>query len=137
MKLAANLLERAYRGARIGYTAACVYLRIKLPRWWDRLLRRAPEDRDMTRIHQRNADQIFRTATQLKGLLINGILCQNRVEVHFVYALCKKTSKAPLGDAFGQVFDGLFSLVIGEVDIAFGLSKILACLFVLFSVDSL
>ena len=38
----ANLLERAYRGSRIGYTAACVYLRIKLPRWWDRLLRRAP-----------------------------------------------------------------------------------------------
>ena len=69
-----SLLERSYRGSRIGYTALCVWLRYKAPRWWDALLRRDPEARDMTRVHQRNADQIFRTAVQLKGLLIK--LCQ-------------------------------------------------------------
>ena len=31
----AKLLERMVRGTRIGHTAACVWLRIKLPRWWD------------------------------------------------------------------------------------------------------
>ena len=33
-----KLLERAYRGSRIGYTALCVWLRYKLPR---RLMRRS------------------------------------------------------------------------------------------------
>ena len=74
MTLLLQLLERAYRGSRIGYTAACVWLRIKVPRWWDRLLGRDPGARDMSAIHQRNADQIFHTATTLKGLLIK--MCQ-------------------------------------------------------------
>ena len=35
MNLISKALERGYRGSRIGYTAACVYLRIKIPRVWD------------------------------------------------------------------------------------------------------
>jgi predicted unusual protein kinase regulating ubiquinone biosynthesis (AarF/ABC1/UbiB family) len=67
-------LERAVRGAQIGYTAVCVWLRIKLPAWWDRLLGRTPDARDLSAIHQRNADQIFATATRLRGLLLK--VCQ-------------------------------------------------------------
>ncbi len=67
-----HLLERGYRAARIAWVAVSVYLRYKLPRWWDRLLRREP--RDLTEVHQRNAEQIFRTAVRLKGLLIK--MCQ-------------------------------------------------------------
>ncbi len=38
------------------------------------MLGRDPKARDMTQIHLRNAEQIFSTATQLKGLLIK--MCQ-------------------------------------------------------------
>jgi hypothetical protein len=55
-----QLADRLYRNARIGWTALCVWLRYKTPLWWDRLLGRDPDLRDMNAIHQRNADQIFR-----------------------------------------------------------------------------
>ena len=74
MTLPQELAERAYRSLRIGFTALCVWLRLKLPRGWDRLRGRARTERDMTPFHQRNADQIFRTATALRGLLIK--MCQ-------------------------------------------------------------
>ncbi len=74
MNLLGTAARRAYRGARIGYTAACVWLRYKIPRWWDRLLRRDLDARDLTAIHLRNAEQIFATATALRGLLIK--MCQ-------------------------------------------------------------
>ena len=67
-------LERVARATRIGFTAACVWLREKLPQWWDRALGRDPEARDFSKIHQRNADQIYRTATRLRGLLLK--VCQ-------------------------------------------------------------
>jgi predicted unusual protein kinase regulating ubiquinone biosynthesis (AarF/ABC1/UbiB family) len=67
-------LERGARAARIGYTALCVWLRVQIPTRWDRALGRDPAKRDWSRIHQRNADQIFRTATRLRGLLIK--VCQ-------------------------------------------------------------
>ena len=67
-------LERATRGARIGYTALCVWLRVQIPTWWDRARGRDPAKRDWSRVHQRNAEQIFRTATRLRGLLIK--VCQ-------------------------------------------------------------
>lgn len=67
-------LERGVRATRIGYTALCVWLRVQIPTRWDRALRRDPKARDWSRIHQRNADQIFRTATRLRGLLIK--VCQ-------------------------------------------------------------
>ena len=69
-----ELAEQAVRGLRIGATAGTVYLRIKLPRWWDWALGRDPADRDMTPIHQANADHIYATATSLRGLLIK--MCQ-------------------------------------------------------------
>jgi predicted unusual protein kinase regulating ubiquinone biosynthesis (AarF/ABC1/UbiB family) len=67
-------LERGARAARIGYTALCVWLRVQIPTRWDRALGRDPGLRDWSGIHQRNADQIFRTATRLRGLLIK--VCQ-------------------------------------------------------------
>jgi ubiquinone biosynthesis protein len=70
----ATELSRVARGAQIGATAAEVWLRYKLPRWYDRALRRDPKRRDMSGVHQRNADQIFATATRLRGLLIK--MCQ-------------------------------------------------------------
>jgi ubiquinone biosynthesis protein len=66
--------ERALRGAQIGYTAACVYLRIKLPRWWDQLAGNDASARDMTPVHRQNAEQILATATRLQGLLVK--MCQ-------------------------------------------------------------
>jgi predicted unusual protein kinase regulating ubiquinone biosynthesis (AarF/ABC1/UbiB family) len=69
-----RVAERAYRSARIGWTALCVWLRYKSPMWWDRLLRRDPSKRDMDRIHQRNADQIFNTAVAMRGMLVK--MCQ-------------------------------------------------------------
>ncbi|MEE8558124.1 MAG: AarF/UbiB family protein, partial [Myxococcota bacterium] len=67
-----HLIERGDRASRISWLAALVYLRYKLPATFDRLLSRS--DRDLTDVHQRNADQIFETATRLKGLLIK--MCQ-------------------------------------------------------------
>jgi len=69
-----RLFERAYRSVRIGWTALNVWLRYQMPRWWDRLLRRDPGQRDMAAIHQRNADQIFRTAVAMRGMLVK--MCQ-------------------------------------------------------------
>ena len=69
-----RLAERLYRNARIGWTAACVWLRYKTPQSWDRLLRRDPSRRDMAAIHQRNADQIFDTAVAMRGMLVK--MCQ-------------------------------------------------------------
>jgi predicted unusual protein kinase regulating ubiquinone biosynthesis (AarF/ABC1/UbiB family) len=70
----AKELERVARGAQIGTSAAQVYLRYKLPRWYDRALGRDPKSRDMSAVHQRNADQIYALATRLRGLLIK--MCQ-------------------------------------------------------------
>ena len=67
-------LERALRASRIGYTALCVWLREKIPSWWDRALGRDPGARSYSKIHQRNANQIYRTATSLRGLLLK--VCQ-------------------------------------------------------------
>ncbi len=67
-------LERIYRASRIGYTAVCVWLRYKLPRWFDQLHGKDPEARDASNIHQRNANQIFNTAVHLRGMLIK--MCQ-------------------------------------------------------------
>ncbi len=69
-----RVAERAYRSARIGWTALCVWLRYKSPQWWDRLLRRDVSARDMAAIHQRNADQIFNTAVTMRGMLVK--MCQ-------------------------------------------------------------
>ncbi|MEX2208878.1 MAG: AarF/UbiB family protein [Myxococcota bacterium] len=74
MILPRKAFERISRASRIGYTALCVWLRVQVPTRWDRLLRRDPAARSWSGIHQRNADQIFRTATRLRGLLIK--VCQ-------------------------------------------------------------
>ncbi len=76
--LAVQLYERAYRTTRIGWTALCVWLRYKAPRWWEqgrtRLLGKPPRQRDESAIHQRNADQIFDLAVGLRGMLVK--MCQ-------------------------------------------------------------
>ncbi|MEE9254576.1 MAG: AarF/UbiB family protein, partial [Pseudomonadales bacterium] len=69
-----RIAERVYRSARIGYTAASVWLRYKLPRWWDARRGRDPDERDMAQIHQRNADQIYATAVSMRGMLVK--MCQ-------------------------------------------------------------
>jgi len=69
-----QLVDRLYRNARIGWTALCVWLRYKTPQWWDRLHGRDPDARDMSAIHQRNADQIFATAVGMRGMLVK--MCQ-------------------------------------------------------------
>ena len=74
MILPRKALERVARASRIAYTALCVWLRVQIPARWDRARGRDPGLRDWSRIHQRNADQIFRTATRLRGLLIK--VCQ-------------------------------------------------------------
>ncbi len=74
MNIVSRLAERLYRNARIGWTASCVWLRYKTPQWWDKLLRRDPAQRDMTAIHQRNADQIFNAAVSMRGMLVK--MCQ-------------------------------------------------------------
>lgn len=66
--------ERLWRAARIGYTAACVWLRYKIPKWFDKLRGADANGRDMAPVHQRNADQIFRTAVAMRGMLIK--MCQ-------------------------------------------------------------
>jgi len=71
---ATRIFERLYRNVRIGWTALCVWLRYKTPLWWDRLIGRDPDARDMTAIHQRNADQIFATAVGMRGMLVK--MCQ-------------------------------------------------------------
>jgi predicted unusual protein kinase regulating ubiquinone biosynthesis (AarF/ABC1/UbiB family) len=65
--------ERVYRAARIAWVSACVFLRYKVPALVDRVLGREGE-RDLGPAHERSAEQVFRTATSLKGLLIK--VCQ-------------------------------------------------------------
>ena len=90
---------RPYRAGRIGHVAGSVYLRYKLPGWYDRALGRPKDARDLTRVHQANADQIFRTATQLRGLLIK--MCQvigTRSDVFpppYVHTLSKAQDRVP------------------------------------------
>ncbi|NRA01248.1 MAG: AarF/ABC1/UbiB kinase family protein [Myxococcales bacterium] len=69
-----RVAERVVRSALIGYAAGSVWLRYKGPSWLDRIARRDPKARDLSAIHQKNADQIYRTATRLRGLLIK--MCQ-------------------------------------------------------------
>ncbi len=121
MSLLGQLVERPYRGSRIGYTAACVYLRIKIPRLYDRLRRRDPKARDMTPIHQKNADHIFHTATRLKGLMIK--MCQvvgTRSDVFpppYVRTLAKAQDRVPPRDfeQIRQVVEEDFEKPIGAI----------------------
>ena len=69
-----HTLERVYRFVRIGYCALCVWLRYRLRTRWDRRRGRETDAATRTAIHQRNAEQIFRTAVALRGLLIK--MCQ-------------------------------------------------------------
>jgi predicted unusual protein kinase regulating ubiquinone biosynthesis (AarF/ABC1/UbiB family) len=114
---------RPYRAARIGAVAACVYLRYKLPRWLDALRGRDPGARDLTRVHQRNAEQIFAAATSLRGLLIK--MCQvigTRSDVFpppYVRTLSKAQDRVPpralaevrgvVEEDFGKPLDAVFA----------------------------
>ncbi len=99
MILLRKTLERGSRASRIGYTALCVWLRVQIPTRWDRARGREAGARDWSRIHQRNADQIFRTATRLRGLLIK--VCQvagTRSDVfplEYVRTLAKAQDRVP------------------------------------------
>lgn len=74
MNLIVRAADRVYRTVRIGYTATCVWLRYKIPHWYDRFRGLDPDDRDMSRIHERNAEQIFNAAISMRGMMIK--MCQ-------------------------------------------------------------
>jgi predicted unusual protein kinase regulating ubiquinone biosynthesis (AarF/ABC1/UbiB family) len=99
-------LERALRTTRIAWTALCVWLREKLPTWWDRWRGRDPAKRDFSAIHRRNAEQIYRTATSLRGLLLK--VCQvvgTRSDVfppEYVRTLQRAQDRVP-PRAFGEI----------------------------------
>jgi predicted unusual protein kinase regulating ubiquinone biosynthesis (AarF/ABC1/UbiB family) len=123
VRLLPRPVERVYRGSRIGAVAAQVYLRYKLPRWFDQALSRDPDARDMTSIHQANADQIFAMATSLRGLLIK--MCQvmgTRSDVFpppYVRTLSKAHDAVPprefpeirrvIEEDFGKPIDAVFA----------------------------
>jgi predicted unusual protein kinase regulating ubiquinone biosynthesis (AarF/ABC1/UbiB family) len=108
-------LERFTRATRIGYTAACVWLRVQVPTRWDRLRGRDPGARDWSRIHQRNAEQIFRTAMRLRGLLIK--VCQvagTRSDVfppQYVRTLSRAQDRVP-----PRAFEVVRAVVEGELE---------------------
>ncbi len=99
MRLPRKALERFTRASRIGYTALCVWVRVQIPTRWDKLRGRDPGARDWSGIHQRNAEQIFRTAMRLRGLLIK--VCQvagTRSDVfppQYVRTLSKAQDRVP------------------------------------------
>ena len=123
MRLLPRPLERASRGSQIGYTAACVWLRYQLPSWWDRALGRDSGARDLSAVHLRNAEQIFETATRLRGLLIK--TCQvvgTRSDVfppQYVRTLSKAHDAVPprglaeiqgvIEEDFGKPLDAVFA----------------------------
>lgn len=118
-----KIAERGARSILIGYVAACVWLRYKLPTWRDRLTGRDPKSRDLTRIHQKNAEQIYRTATRSQGLLVK--MCQvigTRSDVFpppYVKTLSQAHDRLPprefeeirqvVEEDFGKPIDAVFS----------------------------
>jgi predicted unusual protein kinase regulating ubiquinone biosynthesis (AarF/ABC1/UbiB family) len=121
LNIVARIAERLYRNVRIGWTASCVWLRYKTPQWWDRLLRRDPAQRDMTAIHQRNADQIFNAAVSMRGMLVK--MCQvvgTRSDIfppQYVKTLSQCHDRLPQRafEAIKQVIEEDFGRPIGEV----------------------
>lgn len=69
-----KIIDRVYRSSRIAFTAICVWLRYKIPKWYDQLRGNNPDDRNMSGIHQRSAEQVFNTAVSMRGMLIK--MCQ-------------------------------------------------------------
>ncbi len=65
-----HLAERLYRTSRTGFLAAQVYLSYKVPRMVDRARRLDYKRRDLSPVHDRNARKIYRTAIELRGLMI-------------------------------------------------------------------
>ena len=110
----AHIPERLYRSVMIGWTAVCVWLRYKAPQWWDRLRRRPAGARDMRAIHQRNADQIFALAVNMRGMLVK--MCQiigTRSDVfppQYVQTLAKCQDRLP-----PRTFDVVRAVVEAEL----------------------
>ena len=104
--LVRRLWDRLYRSARIGFTALCVWLRYKVPTWYDRVQGTDPEARDKSGIHRRNATQIFNTAVSMRGMLIK--MCQvvgTRSDVfppEYVRTLSECHDRLP-ARAFGEI----------------------------------
>lgn len=65
-----HLAERLYRTSRTGFLAAQVYLSYKVPRIVDRARRADYKRRNLSPVHERNAGKIYRTAIELRGLMI-------------------------------------------------------------------
>ncbi len=65
-----HAVERVYRTARTGLLAANVYLSYKVPRLVDRACRADPKRRNLSPVHERNANKIYSTAIELRGLMI-------------------------------------------------------------------
>ena len=132
----AHLPERAYRSVMIGTIALRVWLRYRSPQWWDKLLRRDANARDMDAIHQRNADQIFALAVNLRGMLVK--MCQiigTRSDVfppQYVHTLAKCQDRLPprtfdvvrtvveaeLGKPLGEIFSEFAELPVAAASLA-------------------
>ncbi len=65
-----HLAERLYRTSRTGFLAAQVYLSYKVPLMVDRARRADYKRRNLSPVHERNAGKIYRTAIELRGLMI-------------------------------------------------------------------
>jgi predicted unusual protein kinase regulating ubiquinone biosynthesis (AarF/ABC1/UbiB family) len=138
MSLLLAIPNRIWRSGRIGYTAACVWLRYKLPHWWDRACGRDPDARDLTAIHERNAEQIFETSVRLRGLLIK--MCQvigTRSDFFpppYVRTLSKAQDRVPprefeeirvvVEEDFGKPLDAIFSEFAEEPVAAASLAQV-------------
>ncbi len=115
MRMLLAELNRAHRTVRIGWCALCVWQRYWLRRRLDRILGRDPSARDLSAVHQRNADQIFGLATRLRGLLIK--MCQvigTRSDVfppQYVRTLSKAHDRVP-----PRPFDTIRAVVEAELE---------------------
>ena len=65
-----SVVNRLYRGGCIAFTALVVWLRYEVIELWDKLRGRDPKARDLSPIHQRNADLIFATVVSMRGMLV-------------------------------------------------------------------
>lgn len=97
-----TIVNRLYRGGRIAFTALVVWLRYKVAELGDKLRGRDPKTRDLSPIHQRNADLIFATAVSMRGMLVK--MCQivgTRSDIfprEFVTTLSKCQDRLPPRD---------------------------------------
>jgi predicted unusual protein kinase regulating ubiquinone biosynthesis (AarF/ABC1/UbiB family) len=121
-----SVANRLYRGGRIACTALVVWLGYKLVELWDKLRGHDPQARDLSPIHQRNADLIFATVVSMRGMLVK--MCQvigTRSDIfprEFVTTLSKCQDRLPPRDfetirsVIEEDFDKPLNAIFAEFD---------------------